>query len=151
MGFNVKSIFAPEHRFKINFGAGEKIKNDLYRGIPIYSLYGDNKKPTSNSLNNLDIILFDIQDVGVRFYTYISTLHYVMEACAENNIPLIVLDRDNLNSNYVDGPVLKPSFPYISINLSLLISLKFAGKLSDICLLSLSDVASNFWVSEDQE
>ena len=110
LGFNVKSIFAPEHGFKINFGAGEKIKNDLYRGIPIYSLYGDNKKPTSKSLNNLDIILFDIQDVGVRFYTYISTLHYVMEACAENNIPLIVLDRDNLNSNYVDGPVLKSSF-----------------------------------------
>ena len=110
LGFNVKSIFAPEHGFKINFGAGEKIKNDLYRNIPIYSLYGDKKKPSSELINDLDVILFDIQDVGVRFYTYISTLHYVMEACAENNIPLIVLDRDNLHSNYVDGPILDPSF-----------------------------------------
>ena len=110
LGLDVKSIFAPEHGFKINFGAGEKIKNDLYKSIPIYSLYGDNKKPSSDQINNLDVILFDIQDVGVRFYTYISTLHYVMEACAENNIPLIVLDRDNLNSNYVDGPVLDVNF-----------------------------------------
>ncbi len=110
LGLNVKSIFAPEHGFEVNFGAGEKIKNDLYRNIPVYSLYGYNKKPSSELINDLDIVLFDIQDVGVRFYTYISTLHYVMEACAENNVPLIVLDRDNLNSNYVDGPVLDPNF-----------------------------------------
>ena len=110
LGLNVRSVFAPEHGFKINFGAGEKIKNDLYRNIPIYSLYGDKKKPSSELINDLDVILFDIQDVGVRFYTYISTLHYVMEACAENNIPLIVLDRDNLHSNHVDGPVLDLNF-----------------------------------------
>lgn len=106
LGINVKSIFAPEHGFKINYGAGEKIKNESFKNIPIYSLYGDKKKPSSTLLENLDLILFDIQDVGVRFYTYISTLHYVMEACAETKTPLIVLDRDNLNSNYVDGPVL---------------------------------------------
>ena len=110
LGFDIKSIFAPEHGFKINFGAGEKIDDDLYKKIPIYSLYGDNKKPSPNLLKDLDVILFDIQDVGVRFYTYISTLHYVMESCAENSIPLIILDRDNLNSNYVDGPVLNSNF-----------------------------------------
>ena len=110
LGFNVKAIFAPEHGFKINFGAGEKIKNDFYRNIPIYSLYGDNKKPSYELMKDLDVMLFDIQDVGVRFYTYISTLHYVMESCAENNVSLIVLDRDNLNSNYVDGPVLNSNF-----------------------------------------
>ena len=110
LGLNIKSIFAPEHGFKINFGAGELIIDDFYKNIPIFSLYGKNKKPTSKSIENLDVILFDIQDVGVRFYTYISTLRYVMEACAQNNIPLIVLDRDNLNSNYVDGPILDLNF-----------------------------------------
>lgn len=110
LGFDIKSIFAPEHGFKVNFGAGEKINDDLYRNIPIYSLYGDNKKPTADLVSDLDVVLFDIQDVGVRFYTYISTLHYVMESCAENSIPLIILDRDNLNSNYVDGPVLNSTF-----------------------------------------
>ena len=110
LGLNVKSIFSPEHGFNVNFAAGENIKNEFYKNIPIFSLYGKKKKPSSEMMSNLDVILFDIQDVGVRFYTYISTLHYVMESCAENNVPLIVLDRDNLHSNYVDGPILNKEF-----------------------------------------
>ena len=89
--------------------AGEKIENqiDTTTKLPIISLYGKNRKPTNEQLEGIDIMVFDLQDVGVRFYTYLSTLHYVMEACAENNIPLIVLDRPNPNAHYVDGPVLE--------------------------------------------
>ena len=82
-------------------------RKDPKTGIPVISLYGDNKKPTASQLADIDLVIFDIQDVGARFYTYISTLHYLMEACAENNIPLIVLDRPNPNAFYIDGPVLK--------------------------------------------
>ena len=92
--------------------AGEVIKCgvDSKTGIPVISLYGQTKKPTAEHLKNLDILIFDIQDVGCRFYTYISTLHLVIEACAENNLQLIVLDRPNPNGDYVAGPVLKPGF-----------------------------------------
>ena len=88
--------------------AGEKIENqvDTKTQLPIISLYGKNRKPTSKQLQEIEIMIFDLQDVGVRFFTYLSTLHYVMEACAENNIPLIVLDRPNPNTHYIDGPVL---------------------------------------------
>jgi len=110
LGINIISIFSPEHGFDLNYGAGENVQNSKYNNIPIYSLYGKNKKPTLNSLKDVDIILFDIQDVGVRFYTYISSLHYVMESCAQENIPLIILDRDNLHSNYIDGPVLNKKY-----------------------------------------
>jgi uncharacterized protein YbbC (DUF1343 family) len=105
---NVRCIFAPEHGFRGNHEAGAKIKNDTdaTTGLPIYSLYGNTKKPSSKQLENIDIVLFDIQDVGARFYTYISTLHYVMEACAELNKVLLILDRPNPNGFYVDGPVL---------------------------------------------
>lgn len=105
---NITKIFVPEHGFRGTADAGESIKDgkDLKTGIPIVSLYGKNKKPTPENLKNVDIILFDLQDVGVRFYTYISTLHYIMEAGAENKIPLVVLDRPNPNCHYVDGPVL---------------------------------------------
>ncbi len=105
----VTKIFAPEHGFRGTKDAGEQIDNniDAKTGIPIISLYGNNKKPTLAQLNNVDVVLFDIQDVGVRFYTYISTMHYVMEACAENNKLLIVLDRPNPNGDYFDGPILK--------------------------------------------
>lgn len=105
-------VFSPEHGFRGNADAGEKVAsaNDPKTNLPIISLYGDNKKPTKTQLKGVDVLLFDIQDVGVRFYTYISTLHYVMEAAAENNIPLIVLDRPNPNGHYVDGPVLEPKF-----------------------------------------
>lgn len=108
LGINVKVVFSPEHGFRGRADAGEKISNqiDAETGLPIISLYGDNKKPTVNQLQGIDILVFDIQDVGARFYTYISTLHYVMEAAAENNIPLIVLDRPNPNGHYVDGPLL---------------------------------------------
>lgn len=104
----VKSIFAPEHGFRGNADAGETVKNgvDTKTGIPIVSLYGDNKKPKPEYLKGLDVIVFDIQDVGVRFYTYISTLTYVMEAGAENNVEIIVLDRPNPHDGYTDGPVL---------------------------------------------
>ncbi|WP_262148338.1 exo-beta-N-acetylmuramidase NamZ family protein [Chryseobacterium foetidum] len=105
----IKSIFAPEHGFRGEADAGEKVKNgvDVKTGIAITSLYGPNKKPKPEQLRGVDIVLFDIQDVGVRFYTYISSLTYVMEACAENNVEVIVLDRPNPHDGYVDGPVLK--------------------------------------------
>lgn len=105
----VKKVFAPEHGFRGTADAGELVKDgiDTKTGLPIHSLHGKHKKPTAAQLNDVDIVVFDIQDVGVRFYTYISTLHYVMEACAEQNIPLVVLDRPNPNGNYIDGPVLE--------------------------------------------
>ena len=105
-------MFAPEHGFRGIKDAGESIKDNIDEktGIPIISLYGKNKKPSKEQLKNIDVILFDIQDVGVRFYTYLSTLHYVMEAAAENQITVIVLDRPNPNNHYIDGPVLDTSF-----------------------------------------
>jgi len=105
----IKTIFAPEHGFRGDADAGEHVKNgvDTRTGIPIVSLYGDNKKPKPEQLKNIDIVLFDIQDVGVRFYTYISTLTYVMEAAAENGVQVIVLDRPNPRDGYIDGHVLK--------------------------------------------
>lgn len=107
---NITKVFAPEHGFRGKADAGEKVVDgiDAKTGIPIISLYGDNKKPNTKQLENIDIMIFDIQDVGARFYTYISTLHYVMEACAETNIPLLILDRPNPNGHYIDGPVLEP-------------------------------------------
>ncbi|MCD0480217.1 DUF1343 domain-containing protein [Chryseobacterium sp. LC2016-29] len=106
---NVKSIFAPEHGFRGDADAGEKVKNgvDVKTGIPIVSLYGNNKKPKPEQLKGIDVVVFDIQDVGVRFYTYISTLTYLMEAAAENNVEIMVLDRPNPHDGYIDGPVLK--------------------------------------------
>lgn len=108
----VKKIFAPEHGFRGDASAGEEIQNgtDSKTGVEVISLYGKTRKPTKEHLQNLDILIFDIQDVGCRFYTYISTLHYVIEACAENDVELIVLDRPNPNGDYVAGPVLKPGF-----------------------------------------
>ncbi len=108
----VKIIFAPEHGFRGEAAAGEEIQDgkDIKTGIKIASLYGENKKPTKEQLKELDLIVFDIQDVGCRFYTYISTLHLVMEACAENGLALVVLDRPNPNGDYVAGPVLEPEF-----------------------------------------
>jgi uncharacterized protein YbbC (DUF1343 family) len=108
----VIKVFSPEHGFRGKADAGEKVTDaiDQKTGLPIVSLYGDNKKPTKAQLQAVDFILFDIQDVGVRFYTYISTLHYVMEAAAESNIPLIVLDRPNPNGHYVDGPILEKAY-----------------------------------------
>ncbi len=104
---NVKKIFAPEHGFRGKADAGELVANgkDKKSGLPLISLYGKNKKPTKEMLNGIDVLIFDIQDVGARFYTYISTMHYVMEACAENNKQLLVLDRPNPNGHYVDGPI----------------------------------------------
>ncbi len=108
---NVVKVFAPEHGFRGTADAGEVIRDgvDTKTGLPIISLYGNNKKPSAEQLKGLDILIFDIQDVGVRFYTYISTLHYVMEAAAENNIPVLVLDRPNPNGHYIDGPILEPA------------------------------------------
>lgn len=105
-------IFTPEHGFRGNFDAGEKIDNSIDKktGIPLISLYGSHKKPFSEDLENIDYVIFDLQDVGVRFYTYISTLHYVMEACAEQNVSLILLDRPNPNDDYIDGPILDKKY-----------------------------------------
>ena len=112
LGIQIKTIFAPEHGFRGTASAGEKITTarDPQTGINVISLYGNNHKPTAAQLDSLDVIVFDIQDVGTRFYTYISTMHYVMEACAESKKPLLILDRPNPNGHYVDGPILDPTF-----------------------------------------
>ncbi len=109
---NVVKIFAPEHGFRGNADAGEHLKNgfDISTGLPIVSLYGKHKKPNRADLKNIDVLVFDIQDVGVRFYTYLSTLHYIMEAGAENEIEVIVLDRPNPNGGRIDGEVLNMKY-----------------------------------------
>ncbi len=108
LGVDLKKIFAPEHGFRGIEDAGGVINNSIDKktGLPVISLYGKNKKPNADQLKNIDIVVFDIQDVGVRFYTYISTMHLAMEACAENNKTFLVLDRPNPNGYFVDGPVL---------------------------------------------
>ena len=118
LNIKISKIFTPEHGLRGNIDAGEEINNgiDEKTGVPVVSLYGDNNnhgnnnKPANEQLKNVDLMLFDIQDVGVRFYTYLSTLHYIMEACAENGIPVIILDRPNPNGHYIDGPVLEEQF-----------------------------------------
>jgi uncharacterized protein YbbC (DUF1343 family) len=111
-GIQVVKVFVPEHGFRGDADAGEAINNEIDKrtGLPIVSLYGDNKKPSAAMLADVDVIVYDLQDVGVRFYTYISTMHYVMEGCAENNKPLIILDRPNPNGDYIAGPILKKGF-----------------------------------------
>ena len=108
----VKVVFAPEHGFRGDAGAGEDIKDglDVATGIKVISLYGKKTKPTSDDLKNIQVLVFDIQDVGVRFYTYLSTLQLVMESCADAGVKVILLDRPNPNGHYVDGPVLKTEF-----------------------------------------
>ncbi|MDN3203529.1 exo-beta-N-acetylmuramidase NamZ family protein [Algoriphagus sediminis] len=109
---NVAKVFVPEHGFRGQADAGEVIDNsvDEKTGLPIVSLYGSNKKPSSEQLEGLDIIIFDLQDVGTRFYTYISTMHYIMEAGSENGVEVMVMDRPNPNGDYVDGPIRKEGF-----------------------------------------
>ncbi|MEL7387011.1 MAG: DUF1343 domain-containing protein, partial [Pseudomonadota bacterium] len=111
-GVVVSKIFAPEHGFRGDHDAGAHVKStvDAKTGIDVVSIYGSNKKPSPEMLADLDVIIFDIQDVGVRFYTYISSMHYVMEAAAENGKQVVVLDRPNPNIAYVDGPILDPQF-----------------------------------------
>ncbi|MDA6069165.1 DUF1343 domain-containing protein [Flavobacterium sp. AC] len=108
----VQTIFAPEHGFRGTADAGEHVVDgkDQKTGLPIISLYGDNKKPKPAQLAGIDVMIFDLQDVGARFYTYISSLHYVMEACAENGVPLIIFDRPNPNGRIVDGPLLEKEY-----------------------------------------
>lgn len=112
LGVDVVKVFSPEHGFRGTADAGEKVNNEIdeITKLPIISLYGNNKKPSVEQLKGVDVILFDIQDVGVRFYTYISTLHYVMEAAAELNIPVVVLDRPNPNGHYIAGPILEKKY-----------------------------------------
>jgi len=109
---NVSRIFAPEHGFRGEAADGAQIENskDIKTGIPILSLYGSNRKPGQEQVSDLDVVVFDIQDVGARFYTYISTMHYMMETCAAVGIPMIILDRPNPNGYYVDGPVLESDY-----------------------------------------
>ena len=109
---NLQKIYAPEHGFRGTADAGELIVDgkDTKTNLPIISLYGNNKKPKPEQLEGIDILVFDLHDVGARFYTYISSLHYVMEACAENNIPLLVLDRPNPNGTIIDGPILEKEY-----------------------------------------
>lgn len=111
-GIQVKKVFVPEHGFRGTADAGEKVGNsiDQKTGLPIVSLYGNNKKPSAAQIGDLDVVVFDLQDVGTRFYTYISTMHYIMEACAEQGKKVVILDRPNPNAGYVDGPMLKPGF-----------------------------------------
>lgn len=112
LGVNVTKVFSPEHGFRGKADAGERVQSDMdaKTGLPLISLYGKNKKPSVEQIKDLDVVIFDIQDVGARFYTYISTMHYVMEACAENDVELIVLDRPNPNGHYVGGPILQQEF-----------------------------------------
>ncbi len=112
LGINIAKVFAPEHGFRGDHSAGAVIKNgiDNKTGLPVVSLYGSTKKPSVSMLEDIDVMVFDIQDVGVRFYTYISTMHYVMEACAEQGKQVIVLDRPNPNGFYIDGPVLQEAY-----------------------------------------
>ncbi|MEM6321382.1 MAG: DUF1343 domain-containing protein [Bacteroidota bacterium] len=112
LGVQIQQIFAPEHGFRGKADAGEKVVDgiDGKTGIPLVSLYGKNKKPSPKQLEGIDVVVFDIQDVGARFYTYISTLHYVMEACAENGVAVLVLDRPNPNGHYIDGPILEADY-----------------------------------------
>lgn len=112
LGVNIKVIFGPEHGFRGNADAGEQVGNytDQQTGVPVVSLYGSKHKPSKEDLAGVDVMIFDIQDVGVRFYTFISSLQYYMEAAMENNKHLIVLDRPNPNAHYVDGPVLEPAY-----------------------------------------
>ncbi|MBD0850742.1 exo-beta-N-acetylmuramidase NamZ family protein [Maribacter arenosus] len=109
LNIDIKKVFAPEHGFRGQADAGEKVQDgiDTKTGLPLISLYGKNRKPSKEQLQDLDVVLFDIQDVGVRFYTYIATLQLVMEACAEYDIPIVVLDRPNPNAHYVDGPTME--------------------------------------------
>ncbi|MDB4905138.1 MAG: hypothetical protein JWQ63_4419 [Mucilaginibacter sp.] len=120
LGITIKKIFGPEHGFRGNASDGTEINNgtDQKTGLPVISLYGNKHyKPTPEDLKALDLVIFDIQDVGARFYTYLSTLHYVMEACAENNIELMILDRPNPNGFYVDGPVLDTAYrSFVGLN-----------------------------------
>lgn len=111
-GVSINAIFAPEHGFRGKADAGAYVVDslDATTGIQIYSLYGKNKKPSLAQLKGLDVVIFDIQDVGVRFYTYISTMHYMMESCAENKVKMMVFDRPNPNGAYIDGPVLEKGF-----------------------------------------
>lgn len=112
LGVDVVKIFAPEHGFRGGADAGEHVNDSIDKrtGIRIASMYGDKKKPSAKDLEGIDVVVFDIQDVGLRFFTYISSLHYLMEACAENNKEVLVLDRPNPNGWYVDGPVMQPAF-----------------------------------------
>ncbi len=112
LGVNIVRGFGPEHGFRGEASAGAKISDetDAKTGIPLISLYGKRYKPGPEDMKGIDVMIFDMQDVGVRFYTYLSTLHYIMEACAENNVELIILDRPNPNDSYVDGPVLEKGF-----------------------------------------
>ena len=107
---SVKKVFAREHGFRGDADAGENVKDgfDTKTGLSVLSLHGKSKKPSDEQLKGIDMIVFDIQDVGARFYTYISSLHYVMEAAAENGIPVLIFDRPNPNGHYIDGPVLEP-------------------------------------------
>ncbi|MEO1516537.1 MAG: DUF1343 domain-containing protein [Bacteroidota bacterium] len=108
LGVDIRIIFAPEHGFRGEADAGEKVADgkDTKTGLTLKSLYGKNRKPTAEDLRDLDVIVFDVQDVGARFYTYISSMHYMMQACAEQNVNFLVLDRPNPNGHYVDGPIL---------------------------------------------
>ncbi|HSH53273.1 MAG TPA: DUF1343 domain-containing protein, partial [Bacteroidales bacterium] len=112
LGIDVQKIFSPEHGLRGSAEAGELIDNDIdpKTGLQVVSLYGNSKKPLKKDLKDIDVVVFDLQDVGVRFYTYISTMHYVMEACAENKVEMIVLDRPNPNGYFIDGPVLDTAY-----------------------------------------
>ena len=108
LGIKIKKVFAPEHGYRGKADAGEYVKDgvDIKTGLPIVSLYGANRKPNPEILRDLDVVIFDVQDVGARFYTFVSTLHYMMETCASLNIPILILDRPNPNGHYIDGPIL---------------------------------------------
>lgn len=112
LGINIIKVFGPEHGFRGDVGAGVKVNDDIdpITGVKIISLYGKTNKPTKEMLEDVDLMVFDIQDIGVRYFTYIATMHRVMEACAENNKELLILDRPNPNGYFIDGPILDMAY-----------------------------------------
>lgn len=142
----VKKAYSPEHGFRGYAEAGEEIKNsfDEKNNLEIISLYGKNYKPSRADLEGIDVMLFDIQDVGVRFYTYISTLHYVMEACGENNIPVVILDRPNPNGFYVDGPVLNKKYKSF-------VGLHAIPVVHGLTVAELANMINELWLDEKQK
>ncbi len=147
-GVQLVKIFAPEHGFRGDAANGEHVKNaiDPQSGLPILSLYGKNKKPSNKDLKGVDAVVFDMQDVGVRFYTYLSTMHYIMEACAENNIPLWILDRPNPNGHYIDGPILDPKFVQSMVGMHA-IPLVHGMTLGELALM----IKGEKWISKAQK
>jgi len=145
-GHKIQAIFSPEHGFSGKVEAGKEVKNSQFKGIPVYSLYGETRKPTAEQIQDIDAVIFDIQDVGARFYTYISTLKYVLEAAAQSQIPVYVLDRPNpVGGEIIEGPLLRPEFE--SFIGALPIPIRYGMTLGELAMM----MKGEGWVPESFE